>query len=362
MCGRIKRADPLTVQQSFSFNAAGFVRDSNIITKGVTQFGPGGSVRSLRNSTWTNEGVIELDESFAMQGVATILNAPSGTIDITISTISTTLISDETVLPGQEVYTIQNDGLLTKSVPGIGTLISASIENRGDIIADLGTITLSNYLRQTAGRTIVNGGAIVLSMPSRLFRLEGGLLGGTNTFAGRVENTGGSVQPAETQVGPLTIDNDYLQSGTGGLSIQIEGTTPGVTHDQLMVTGLADITGGTLTLNLINNYVPPVGTEFTILTAGSVQGVFTNVLGNGVFEVAFNPTTIVVTFLQLGNLSQLADFDNDNDVDLDDAQFIINCTGSPQQPVVPPCDKADLDGDGDVDLLDYQLFMQAFGP
>ncbi len=338
----------MTVENTFTVGAAGGIRDSNLVTKGTTQIVPGGAQKTFSNCTWTNEGTIMLDNSFTLNGASTkLFNAPSGVIDLS-NTNFQYLIVDQTAIPIEEKYSVENDGLITKSNGFPDTYIQPSLWNRGDLIAETGPILLEKFLRQTAGQTLVRGGAITLtSSPSRFFRLEGGSLGGTNSFIGKVENTGGSVQPAEGVSGTLTIDADYIQSGTGELLIQLEGPNPGVNHDQLVVTGLADIQGGRLKVERLNNYNPPVGTSYVILTGNSVQGAFAQVLSDRPFDVTINATDITITAKQPG------DFDDDGDVDQDDVDAMAQCAMGPMVPLPPGCDDKDLDGDGDVDQTDF---------
>lgn len=73
-----------------------------------------------------------------------------------------------------------------------------------------------------------------------------------------------------------------------------------------------------------------------------------------------------VHFLQIQNPGGLFSNDflfhveNDNQVDLFDVQFLIDCFDDPQRLSVPSCDPADLDGDGDIDLADYARLMLIF--
>ena len=56
----------------------------------------------------------------------------------------------------------------------------------------------------------------------------------------------------------------------------------------------------------------------------------------------------------------VADIDEDCDVDIDDFNLFADCMLGPD--VTPTCtEDADLDGDGDVDLMDFVIFQQHFG-
>ena len=66
-------------------------------------------------------------------------------------------------------------------------------------------------------------------------------------------------------------------------NVEIGGTTAGTQYDQVVVGGAATIgtastLRGTLNVSLINGFATPAtDTDFTILTASSVSGVFANV-------------------------------------------------------------------------------------
>jgi hypothetical protein len=55
------------------------------------------------------------------------------------------------------------------------------------------------------------------------------------------------------------------------------------------------------------------------------------------------------------------DFDNDGDVDADDAVRFETCfTGSDGGPFVPGCEPGDFDGDNDIDCADWDAFVLAW--
>lgn len=65
-------------------------------------------------------------------------------------------------------------------------------------------------------------------------------------------------------------------------------------------------------------------------------------------------------FTNYGSCPNAADFDGDNDVDLDDFSFFRLCYQGPNRPYAPGCEPADLEQDNDVDLVDFALFRQCF--
>ncbi|MFG0330614.1 MAG: hypothetical protein ACF8PN_12040 [Phycisphaerales bacterium] len=104
--------------------------------------------------------------------------------------------------------------------------------------------------------------------------------------------------------GILTIDGNYSQlDGGGELEIELAGGTPGDLHDQLVVTGDANL-GGTLRLIAIDGYFPPLGAKFTVLTGGAVAGRFDRIVtenfppGLGA-RLTYRPDAVVVTVARL---------------------------------------------------------------
>jgi hypothetical protein len=129
--------------------------------------------------------------------------------------------------------------------------------------------------------------------------LEGGVVRGigniTSQGSASTNNTGAEISPgvAPASAGTLTINGPYTQSGSGRLNIELGGTAPGTQYDRLVVNGAANL-GGTLNVSAINNYTPPVGSEFTIITHQSRTGTFSSTTG-GQYAVTYNPTDTRIT-------------------------------------------------------------------
>ncbi len=94
-----------------------------------------------------------------------------------------------------------------------------------------------------------------------------------NGTAGAVGNAG-TVAPN----GFLTLTSDYRQQSQGRLIVRVGGTAAGNNFDRLVVNGNA-VVHGILELVRTNNFVPTLGSEFKILAANTVTGVFNNVVG-----------------------------------------------------------------------------------
>src|SRR5206468_8506417 len=111
------------------------------------------------------------------------------------------------------------------------------------------------------------------------FNNNSGNLFGSGTIVGAMTSkammtTGDSTnKPAK-----FTITGTYTQTSTGTLNVSIGGTTVGTQYGQLAVSNGAAL-AGTLTLKLINSFVPSIGDVYTIITGSAVTGTFATVNG-----------------------------------------------------------------------------------
>jgi hypothetical protein len=100
------------------------------------------------------------------------------------------------------------------------------------------------------------------------------------------------------KAGLLKITGTYTQLSTGTMNVSIGGTTVGTQFSQLQVSGVASL-GGTLTAALVNGFTPTVGQTFTVLTASSVAGTFSNstiaINSTEHFAVSYTSTGVVLT-------------------------------------------------------------------
>jgi len=73
--------------------------------------------------------------------------------------------------------------------------------------------------------------------------------------------------------GTIQILGNFEQTGSGHLLMEIAGTTPGLEHDQLLVSGEATL-GGELEVVLLDGFTPSAGGLFDLFDWGSVVGTF----------------------------------------------------------------------------------------
>ncbi|MFN4114043.1 MAG: autotransporter domain-containing protein [Sphingomonadaceae bacterium] len=125
-------------------------------------------------------------------------------------------------------------------------------------------------LEQFRGNSVIDG-----TLNAGVVALFGGRMIGSGAVAtDAFFNVGGQLMPGgQNRTGSFTIDGDYVQVGAGTLIVDI-GAIRGVqTQDLLTVTGDA-ILGGNLVVNPTNRVSPRYGAQFTVLTAGLVDGNF----------------------------------------------------------------------------------------
>ncbi len=216
--------------------------------------------------------------------------------------------------PNQIIKTLMiNDGTLRNNQTGVinsdaqirnrstGQILNQNlIHNEGEVfnfglfdITSTGRLEGGGVYHQVEGKTRVNG---VLSQTSVL--LEGGEFGGSGivqgsplgaqTLPANFVQTGGTLAPGDPVT--LTIDGDYFMSG-GVLDIKVAGVND---LDQLVVTGLAEFTGGTIQLDFINGFAPRANDVFDFLVADTLSFVsFVDFVVKGLapgFEFTFRPT------------------------------------------------------------------------
>jgi len=147
-----------------------------------------------------------------------------------------------------------------------GLTVNGGVLTVGATTADLSflpLITLSGGAFSAAGT--VNVANLNLS--------SGGRLEGVGRIAGNVNNTAGVVAPGNS-AGILTIEGDYAQGASGSLAVEIGGAAAGTQYDRLVVTGNVSL-GGALDVELVNGFIPPAGSAFSVIQAGgAITGVF----------------------------------------------------------------------------------------
>jgi hypothetical protein len=195
-----------------------------------------------------------------------------------------------------------NTGTLTLASAATLTTSASNFSNSGTVVVSGGTtLTVggtNNSYAQTAGTTTVDG--TLMDAGTGAIMLTGGKIQGAGTLKAKVSIGGGATMNVGDagKAGLLKITGTYTQLSTGTMNVSIGGTTVGTQFSQLQVSGVASL-GGTLTAALVNGFTPTVGQTFTVLTASSVAGTFSNstiaINSTEHFAVSYTSTGVVLT-------------------------------------------------------------------
>ena len=134
--------------------------------------------------------------------------------------------------------------------------------------------------------------------PTGVANINGGVLTGSGTVSGNVNNAG-TINPGSPG-GTLTVTGDFSQTGSGTLNLEM-GANPSFVpqpgFDQLNITGVAS-PGGTLNVDSIGGFVPNPGDEFQVITFASRTGEFAtenlNIGGGNLASTVYEPTRLLV--------------------------------------------------------------------
>ena len=212
--------------------------------------------------------------------------------------------------------------------------------------------------------SLESGAALNVNVPGTSWTLKRSLtmasgasvLGDSIVNRGRIQGAGelavvrltnaGAVAPAsELRV----TSGHYDQTSAGRLEIDIAGFVQGVSYD-VMRAGTARV-GGTLAITIGDSFLPGAGSQFDILTADRVSGVFSSLELNVPSGVSFSGELIYASNKVSFRVTQAefaSDFDNDGDVDGGD---LLAWTSAFEAGGGGPA--GDADGDFDADGADF---------
>ncbi len=184
----------------------------------------------------------------------------------------------------------ENHGFLNV-LNGAEWVPAGDFANHGGLtIGSTSKVTVGGAFTQAAGVTSLLDGTIAASAVS----IDGGYLGGFGTVEADVTN-GSLLQVGNLDgTGILLIDGNYTQLPTGTLLVRLGGPSAGAEHDQLQVTGTADL-GGTLGVFMVGGYTPLPGETYRVLLAEAVNDEFTRLRGPGsVMNAIYDPNGVIL--------------------------------------------------------------------
>ena len=272
------------------FISSGGVVTNNDGTIGDKQ-GSNGAVTVLGlGSSWQNSGILTvggdggasltIDTGSVTAGGAAI-GSNFAPVQMTITNHgSLTVLGDLSIGGGGKTdVTIENGGTLdnenTATIGGSGGETNVTVTGAGSIWTIHGTGALT--LDDQGSLFVMNGGTVsaatITLLPGSLLNGQGG------NVIGSIVNSGGTVTAGDA-TGVLTITGNYSQT-SGGLLFEIDGLGP-TQFDQMVISGLANITGGTIDIVFGNGFVPAAGESFDLLSAAlglTLNGASFNVIG-----------------------------------------------------------------------------------
>jgi hypothetical protein len=289
-----------------------------IVNQGDLEFGSyGGTSPTLTGSGGTdqvvNQGILSAQNGHAPvlaarlsnTGEVRVGNGTTLTVSAPVAQFATSTLSAGTwkVLSGTLALTDPGAANITTIGSAASVTLGGTFSKLGTLADNQGTLTLFSDF--DAAGPFTNSGNIQLSAlgsPTTLYvpgvytqtggstnlgysfaagtlyagggiSLAGGTLGGSGTVQGNMFNTGGTVAPGDPVV--TNIQGNYTQGSGGTLAIEAQGTDPNVPDfDQLVVTGSANL-AGTLTVTLLNGFIPSRTDSLAFLTAaGGISGDF----------------------------------------------------------------------------------------
>jgi len=274
---------------AFNYNAP--------VTLNIGISGGGGGPHRAGETGWGNVTLMPTagnDVTFAQPqnyngtttiGANAILRLGAGKIvplnDITVRTTGNTTWQRGTYNGDSSLLTTESTGgLATNAIVNAGQLI---IQNTST------AITLSNI---SGSGSLVHNGAVAVTLRNNSYSgattiNSGSVLAGSANALG----TGNVINNAALALSgtrTLTLGGGFQQGPSARLTLAIDGTNPGVTHDQLTVTGPV-VLGGTLTLNFTGSYTP--GQKLLLIQATNISGSFSAITSQGATVVGGQDAT-----------------------------------------------------------------------
>jgi subtilisin family serine protease len=272
---------------TLSGSGASYTNNGTInVGSGTTFTISGGPLTNFSGGTLSG-GVYNLAGTFKFDNAAITTNAagltligPSGTIVNQSNVNALAALSSNTAAGALDFQ-----GGISVNFP--------SFTNAGSFeVDDTSVVAIAAGYLQNSGTTIVSGGTL---RAGTLIDIEGGVAEGNGKLDANVTNGAGQLIVGFTgSPGVLTITGNFTQSSGGDLYIEIGGTNAGTDYGQLSVGGTANL-DGTLSVKLINGFTPSSGSNYQVLTAGTVNGSFATLDMDGLlFTPVYDPADVTL--------------------------------------------------------------------
>ncbi|MEJ2463963.1 MAG: autotransporter domain-containing protein, partial [Candidatus Thiodiazotropha sp.] len=234
------------------------------------------------NGTFDTSGGTTLTHSGSISGSGALEKTGTGTLALTgtNSYSGGTLISAGTLLGNADslqgsitnnanvVFGQATDGTYAGDMDGSGSLSKTGT----------GTLYLTGNNTYTGPSTIDNGTLSVNGATTSATTVNaGGTLQGSGTV-GSVTLNGGTVAPGNS-IGTLNVSGDVDYSGGGTYQVEVDDAG---NSDKIIATGTATLTGSSVEV-IASNGSYGYSSNYTILTAGGINGTFDSVSSNLAF-------------------------------------------------------------------------------
>ncbi len=271
--------------------------------------------------------------AFSMAGALNLLPKTSFSVGSLAQIVSGTLTGGQWVfdsnfnITGTPVSITTNNATLTLSggtffntANGTNAMASLTTTKKNLRILNFAKLTTNGSLTNTADMTVAKGCKLTIGGTGTSFTQTGGKITNDGAMTGAVNLTGGTflgagsltgnVSVGGTKAGALLsvgdagkaaqmkITGTYKQTANGKLSTAIGGATVATEYSQLKITGATTL-AGPIAAPLLGTFVPTVGQTFTVLSATSVTGTFSNttipINSTEQFTVSYTKTSVVLT-------------------------------------------------------------------
>jgi len=272
------------ISGTLTLNSGNVVDQMTVLPSGQLNLTAGAFGTQFYGLTLFNQGTVNWTSGSIAVGGTVISNG--GTWNIT---------GDYPMNNGGGAATLTNYGTIQKtSGTGVSTVQGVNFINQPAGIVRVATGTLQMPVNYTnlAGEMQLAGGTFTSSFGGSNY-MTGGTLDGSGSVSSAASFDGGTVVP-----GPGSAQMQFKSGLTLGtnciLSLDGTGTTPGVSYDQISVTGgTLGISNATLQVTSLPSV--PVGTTFVIITNATItptMGTFNGLPENAPLTISGQPFRI----------------------------------------------------------------------
>ena len=272
--------------------------NNGVLTVGSgSKFNVNGNLTNFAGTTLTG-GTYNVSGTLQFNGANIVKNAAN----ITLSGAASKIVDQTGTTNGLANFAVNAQTASFTLASGRNFTTAGAFTNAGTLKVSTGTafaVASGKSYTQVAGTT-TNDGTMSVSGGGVFAINTGSVFGNAGTFSGNLIS-GGTVNmgDAVNLPGEIAVTGKYTQNSTGILAADIGGATAGTQFDQLNVTGAVTL-GGTLNLQLINSFVPTIGSTFDIMNFASSTGTFATINGTHInpsehFAVTVNPTNVTLS-------------------------------------------------------------------